>query len=172
MPSKKKAVQAVEAVEEKHIEQPVNDVKPKKTRVMTEEMLEKLKKARELALKARKQKAEIDAQHKEIKETWGQKVDNVETFKKLKEKAKEEADVEVKKHEIVNINKKLEDLYGRFDGYLQEKTVRRQQKEQAKQERKTSEIVNELPAAMSKKLLDERLKELEIERWRKRYFGL
>lgn len=168
MPSKKKTV--VEVVEPEPEPEPE---KPKrKSRVMTEEALEKLKKARELALKARQQKAAIEAEHKEIKETWGQKVNEVEAFQTLKKKAKEEADIEVKKNEIVAINKKLEDLYGKFDGYLQEKTVRRQQKEQARQEKKASEIVRELPAAVSQRMLEQQLKDLEVARWRRQYLGI
>ena len=181
MPSRKKQVQEVE---ETHIEEPQSDPvrplvadrlsneKPKRTRVMTDEMLEKLKKARELAIKAKKEKAQIDSQHKEIKEKFGDKVNQVETFEKLKREAKEKADEEVKKHEIVAINEKLEQLYGKFDNYLQEKTIRRQQKEQAKQQKKANQIVKELPAAVSKNMLEEQLKQLEIERWKRQYLGL
>ena len=172
MPSKKNQPQPVieqQELEEKQVYQPE---KPKKSRTMTPEMLEKLKHARELALKAKKEKAAIEQEHKVIKETFGQKVNDVETFKTLKQKAKQEADEEVKKNEIVAINKRLEDLYGKFDGYLQEKAVRRQQKDQARQEKKASEIVKELPAAISKNMLEQQLKDLEVQRWRQRYFGL
>lgn len=172
MPSKKKQQEvAIEEMPEEPIKTVQNE-KPKKTRTMTPEMLEKLKHARELALKARREKPKIEEEHKQIKETFGQKLNEVETFKTLKQKAKQEADEEVKKNEIVSINKRLEDLYGKFDGYLQEKAVRRQLKEQTRQEKKTSEIVRELPAAVSKNMLEQQLKDLEIQRWRQRYFGL
>lgn len=164
MPTKK------EQVEQETIKPEDNSVKKekKKGRTMSAEMLEKLKIAREIALKARQEGKKISEEHENIKkETFGQKLNDIETYKKLKEKA----DDEVKKNEIVLINKKLEDLHSKFEGYLQEKTVRRQQKEQMKQERKAKDIVKELPLAISQKMLDEELKRQEMIRWRKRYYG-
>ncbi len=66
------------------------------------ELLEKLKAARELALKAKKEGKQINEQLGQYKkETFSEKIDQVETYKKLKEKV----DDEVKKNEIVLINK-------------------------------------------------------------------
>ena len=128
------------------------EVKPKKGRTMSAEMLEKLKIARELALKSKREGKKINEEHEVIKneikkepitqdgnkkESFSQKVNEIETYKKIKEKV----DEEVKKNEIVSINKKLEDLHNKFEGYLQEKTVRRQQKTQAKEEMTAKEIV-------------------------------
>lgn len=158
-----------------HVKQePEQDIKdkPRRTRVMTPEALEKLKKARELALKAKKEKAEIESKHKEIKETWGDKVNNVETFNTLKQKAKEEADVEVKKNEIVSINKKLEDMYTKFDGFLQDREKRKIEKQQRKEEKKAKEIAAELPRAISQKMLEEEIKKQELQRFREKMFGV
>jgi hypothetical protein len=129
---------------------------------------EKLKHAREMALKAKKEGKQINDEHKEIKETFGQKVNDIETFKKIKEKVSEE----VSKNEIVSINKKMEELYSKFDGYLQEKAQRRQIKAEQKQQKKASQIVKELPAVVSQHILDEELKKLELARWQKRLFGI
>lgn len=143
--------------------------KKKKGRTMTPEMLEKLKKARELALKAKKEGKKISEELEQAKkETFSEKIDQVETYKKLKQKVEEE----VKVNEIVSINKKLDELYGKFDGYMQEKAVRRQQKDQMKQERKAKEIVQELPLSISQKLLEEEIKKQELARWRKKYWGI
>lgn len=168
MPPKKQEVH-IETIKSEITKQ----VEPKKKgRTMSAEMLEKLKVARELALKARREGKQIEQEHKEIKETFGNKLNDVETFQKLKKEAKDIADDEVKKNEIVAINKKLEDLHSKFEGYLQEKTVRRQQKSSAKQEMTAKEIVRELPVAISQKMLEEELKRQEAVRWRKRYYGV
>lgn len=157
-------------IEEVNIPESVPVVeKPKRTRKMTPEALEKLKKARELALKAKKEGKEINEQlglYK--KETFSEKIDQVETYKKLKEKV----DEEVKKNEIVAINKKMDELYSKFDGYLQEKVQRRQIKDERKQQKKAHEIVKELPNAVSQHILEQEVKKLELERWRKRMFGV
>ena len=146
----------------------INAKPQRRKRHMTPEMLEKLKKARELALVAKKQGAVIRAQHSEIKETFGQKINDVETFKKLKEKV----DEEVKKNEIVAINQKLEDMHMKFNGFLQDREQRKLEKARRKEEKTAKEIARELPAAISQKMLDEELKKREIEYWRKRYFGV
>ena len=147
---------------------PEPEPEPIKTkRVLSEDALEKLKKARELALIARKKKAEIDAQHREIKETFGQKLNDVETFHKIKEKA----DEEVKKNEIVNINKKLEDIHTRFNSFLDDREKRKQEKAQRKQEKQAYQIAKELPMNLSKQMLQEELKKVELERMRKHIFG-
>jgi hypothetical protein len=71
---------------ENQIVENVPVIQPKRTRKMTPELLEKLKHAREMALKAKKEGKQINDEHKEIKETFGQKVNDIETFKKIKEK--------------------------------------------------------------------------------------
>jgi hypothetical protein len=155
-------------IEEVHTETKVVE-KPKRTRKMTPELLEKLKAARELALKSKKEGKAINEELNQAKkETFSEKIDQVETYKKLKEKV----DEEVKKNEIVLINKKMDELYSKFDGYLQEKTVRRQMKEQRKEQKKASQIVKELPNVISQQLLENEVKKLELERWRKRMFGV
>ena len=96
---------------------------------MTPEMLEKLKKARELALLAKKKGKEINNELEVAKkETFSNKIDQVETYRKLKDKVEDE----VKRNEIVLINKKMDDLYGKINGYLEEKATRRKQKEELK----------------------------------------
>lgn len=161
----------IERVKEEPVHEP-EPMKPKRTRVMTAEALEKLKKARELALRAKKEKAEIESKHREIKETFGSKVNDVETFNTLKQKAKEVADDEVKKHEIVSINKKLEDMYSKFDGFLQDREKRKIEKAQKKEEKKAREIANELPRAISQKMLEEEIKKQELQRFRQKMFGI
>jgi hypothetical protein len=164
MPPKKAVIE-----DDENIQKPVLQEKPKRTRKMTPELLEKLKAARELALKAKKEGKQINEQLGQYKkETFSEKIDQVETYKKLKEKV----DDEVKKNEIVLINKKMDELYTKFDGYLQEKTQRRQMKEQRKDQKKANQIVKELPNAISQHILEGEVKKLELERWRKRMFGV
>ena len=102
------------------------------------------------------------------KEKIGDRVHEIETYKKIKERV----DDEVKKNEIVVINQKLNDLHGKFEGYLQEKALRREQKAKAKEEMTSREIVKELPAVITQKMLEEELKRQEIARWRRKYFGV
>ena len=148
--------------------QPVQAIK-KRTRTMTPEMLEKLKKARELALLAKKKGKEINNELEVAKkETFSNKIDQVETYRKLKDKVEDE----VKRNEIVLINKKMDDLYGKINGYLEEKATRRKQKEELRQEKKAKEIVEELPAVLSKKLLEDEIKNYQINYWRKKHFGI
>ena len=132
-------------------------------------MLEKLKVARELALRAKKEGKKINEElQKAKKETFSEKIDQVETYHKLKAKV----DEEVKKNEIVAINQRLNDLGSKFDCYLQEKSVWRQQKALAKDEMTAKEIARELQATITQKMLEEELKRQELLRWRKRYYGL
>jgi len=147
----------------------------KKGRTMTPDMLEKLRIAREKALEAKRMaKAnnvdeELIKIRQEIKkEKIGDRVHEIETYKKIKERV----DDEVKKNEIVVINQKLNDLHGKFEGYLQEKALRREQKAKAKEEMTSREIVKELPAVITQKMLEEELKRQEIARWRRKYFGV
>ncbi len=148
---------------------PMQVTKPKRTRTMTPEALEKLKKARELAIKARKEGKVINEELAVAKkETFSDKIDQVESYHKLKARV----DDEVKKNEIVAINKKMEDLYNKFDGYLQEKSQRRQFKDQRKQEKKANQIVRELPGVVSQQILEQEVKRLELDRWKKRMFGV
>jgi hypothetical protein len=150
----------------------VENEKPKRTRTMSAEALEKLKKARELAIKAKKEKAEIENKHKEIKETFGSKVNDIETFNTLKQKAKAEADDEVKKNEIVMINQRLNDIHNKFDGFLQDRERSKIEKAKRKEEKKAKQIVSELPMALSQKLLEDEVKRQELERFREKYFGI
>ena len=156
-------------VVENQIVENVPVVQPKRTRKMTPELLEKLKKARELALLSKQKGKQINEELNQVKkETFMDKVDQIETYKKIKEKVSEE----VSKNEIVSINKKMEDLYSKFDGYLQEKVQRRQLKAEQKQQKKANQIVKELPAAVSQHILEEELKKIELARWQKRLFGI
>ena len=92
----------------------------------------------------------------------------METYRKLKDKVEDE----VKRNEIVLINKKMDDLYGKINGYLEEKATRRKQKEELRQEKKAKEIVEELPAVLSKKLLEDEIKNYQINYWRRKHFGI
>jgi hypothetical protein len=160
---------AIVPEEENIVQKPIVQEKPKRTRKMTPELLEKLKTARELALKAKREGKQINEELGQYKkETFSEKIDQVETYKKLKEKVNDE----VKKNEIVLINKKMDELYNKFDGYLQEKTQRRHMKDQRKQEKKASQIVRELPNSISQHILEGEVKKLELDRWRKRMFGV
>jgi hypothetical protein len=157
----KKVQQAVIAEVEKHVE------KPKKGRTMTPEMLEKLKVARELALKAKKEGKKINEElDKAKKETFSEKIDQVETYKKLKSKIQEE----VKQNEIVAINQRLNDIHSKFDGFLQDRERRKQEKAQCKEEKKTKEIVKELPAELARRMIQEQLREKQLQDFRAQYF--
>lgn len=173
MPHKKIKQEAIEDINEdepvKIIEPPPSPAVKKKGRTMTPEMLEKLKKARELALLSKKKGKEINDELQQAKkETFSDKIDQINTYKNLKSKVEDE----VKKNEIVLINKKMDDLYGKLNGYLEEKAIRRKQKEEMKQDKKAKEIVEELPAVLSKKLLEDEIKNYQINYWRKKHFGI
>lgn len=155
------------------IKQPEPEEPKKRTRKMTPEMLEKLRLAREKALEARKMSKGVNEELVQIrseikKEKLGDRVNEIETYKKLKERV----DDEVKKNEIVLINKKLEDMYSRFDGFLQDREREKMEKEQRRNEKKAKEIVQELPMALSQKMLEEEIKRQELARFRKRHFGI
>jgi hypothetical protein len=159
---------AVEEVKVQPVEQ-VQPVKAKRTRTMTPEALEKLQKARELALKARREGKQINEELQQAKkESFSEKIDQVETYRKLKSKVEDE----VKVNEIVSINKKLEEFNSRFDGFLQDREKRKQEKVQRKEEKKAREIVSELPRAISQKMLEEEVKRQELERFRRKMFGI
>jgi hypothetical protein len=154
------------------IEKPTEEfnTEPKKrTRKMTPELLEKLRLAREKAVEARKASGSVNKELVQIrselkKENLGDRVNEVETYKKIKERVNED----IKNNEYVNINKKLEkldDMYNRFNGYLEEKAKRRQEKS-------SKEIAYELPKALQQKLLEEELRKQELAAFRKRMFGV
>jgi hypothetical protein len=143
--------------------------KPKKTRTMTPEMLEHLKRARELAFKARKEGKQINHELDQAKkETFSEKIDQVETYKKLKEKV----ETEVKQNEIVNINKHLSDLNTRFNGFLEDRMKAKEEKAKMKQEKRAREYAPQVPNNIDRSMLEQSLRALEIENYRKRYFGV
>jgi hypothetical protein len=141
--------------------------KPKKGRTMTPEMLEKLKVARELALKAKKEGKKINEElDRAKKETFSEKIDQVETYKKLKSKVEEE----VKQNEIVAINQRLNDIHSKFDGFLQDRERRKMEKAQHKEQKKTKDIVKELPSELARRMIQEQLREQQLADFRARYF--
>jgi hypothetical protein len=79
---------------------------------------------------------------------------------------------EVKANEIVNINKKLEDMYSKFDGFLQDREKRKVEKAQRKQEKQTKDIVRELPNELARRMIDEQVREHQIKAFRAKMFGL
>lgn len=162
------ALSEQETEDDERIPPPPAQAQKKKTRKMTPEALEKLQKARVLALEARRNKAKIESEHKEIKETFGQKVDQISMYKKVKE----QVDEDVKKNEIVIINKKIDEMNHKFDGFLQDRERRKQEKSQRKDQKKASEIARELPPVISQKLLEEELRRQETARFRAKYFGI
>jgi hypothetical protein len=151
----------------------VEKTEKKRTRKMTPEMLEKLKIAREKALEVKRKSKGINEELVQIrselkKERFGDKVNEVETYHKMKEKLESE----VKANEIVNINKRLEDMYSRFDGFLQDREKRKQEKSQRKQDKQAKDIVRELPNELARRMIDEQLKEHQIKQFRAKMFGL
>lgn len=143
--------------------------KPKKKRTMTPELLEKLKVARELALKAKKQGKQINEElDKAKKETFSEKIDQVETYHKLKAKVEDE----VKQNEILSINRKLEDMHSRFNGFLEDRERRKIEKAQKKEEKKTKDIARALPAELARKMIQDELKEEQLRAFRYRTFGI
>lgn len=158
-------------IENEIIEPVVNRTpeKPKRTRKMTPEMLEKLKVARELALKAKKEGKRINEELETAKkETFSQKIDQVETYHKLKAKVEEE----VSKNEIVAMNQRLNDIHSKFDSFLQDRELRKQEKAKRKEEKQTKEIVRALPAELARKMIQEELREDQMKRFRYHTFGI
>lgn len=156
-------------------EEPVRMVpeKPKKKRTMTPELLEKLKVARELALKAKKEGKQINQElDKAKKETFSEKIDQVETYRKLKDRVEDE----VKQNEIVSINKRLSDMHSKFDGFLEErqrsKLEKAQRKEQKHTKEQTKDIARALPAEMARKMIQDELREEQLKTFRMRHFGI
>jgi hypothetical protein len=160
--------------DESEVDEPINqNVEKKRTRKMTPEMLEKLKVAREKALEMKRKAKGVNEELVQIrselkKEKLGDRVNEVETYHKIKEKVESE----VKANEIVNINKKLEDMYSKFDGFLQDREKRKVEKAQRKQEKQTKDIVRELPNELARRMIDEQLREHQIKAFRAKMFGL
>lgn len=161
----KKFVEPV--VEEAPIERIVE--KPKKKRTMTPEMLEKLQKARELALKAKKEGKKVNEElEKAKKETFSEKIDQVNTYHKLKAKVEEE----VKANEIVAMNQRLNDIHNKFDTFLQDREQRKIEKAQRKQEKNNKELARALPAELARKMIQEQLRDEQLKEFRKQMFGI
>lgn len=147
----------------------IEEDKPKKKRTMTPEMLEKLKQARELALKAKKEGKKINEElEKAKKETFSEKIDQVETYHKLKAKVEDE----VKQNEIVAMNKRLEDIHLRFNGFLEDRERRKQEKAQRKQEKSGRELAKALPGELARKLIQEELRNQQLREFRYNVFGV
>ena len=147
-----KTVASKEVIEETAVNKIVE--KPKKGRTMTPEMLEKLKLAREKALLAKRDGKKInDELEKAKKETFSEKIDQVETYHKLKAKVEDE----VKQNEIVAINQRLNDMHSKFDGFLQDRQQRKVEKAQRKQEKSGKELARALPAELAKKMIQQEL---------------
>jgi hypothetical protein len=145
----------------------------KRTRKMTPEALEKLRIAREKAIEARRKVKGVNEELVQIrseikKDKLGDRVNEIETYHKMKAKVEEE----VKANEIVNINKKLEDMYSKFDGFLSDREKRKQEKSQRKQEKQAKDIVRELPNELARRMIDEQLKEHQIKQFRAKMFGI
>ena len=141
----------------------------KRTRTMSKEALDQLQRARLKAIEVKKNSKSVNAELGKIrKETFDQKVDEIKTYKIIKQKVEDE----VKANEIVSINNKLNDMYTKFNGFLEDRDKRKNEKMIKKQEKSARQIAQELPMAINKQLLDEELKKLEIERMRRRCFGI
>lgn len=141
----------------------------KRTRTMSAEALEKLKLARQKALEVKKVAKQINAEHEKVrKQTYGEKVDEIETYKKIKERV----DNELKQNEIVAINQRINDIHSKFNEFLADRQQRKIEKAQRKEQKRASEIARELPAAMSKQLLEQQLKEMELQRFKYNVFGV
>jgi hypothetical protein len=130
----------------------------KKTRTMTPEMLAKLAEARAKAVEARKKSRGVNDELVQIrseikKEKLGDKVNEVETYHKLKAKVEDE----VKQKEIVAINQRLNDMHSKFDGFLQDRQQRKVEKAQRKQEKSGKELARALPAELAKKMIQQEL---------------
>lgn len=139
--------------------------KKKKTRKMTPETLEKLKRARELGNQKRKEIAEAKKKVKEIKEYKIEEIKSEpERYEKIKEKVKQDLSVD----KWSNIERTLENMnlrLNKFDDYVEEKRKHRAQKT-------TRETLRELPSVVSENLLKEQLRNYELEQFRKRVFGM
>lgn len=168
--SVKKAAIIPEASEENTVQPQPEE--PKRKRKMSPEALEQLRIAREKAIEARRKAGQVNHELLEIrkeikKEKLGDRVDEVETYHKIKQRVEDE----VKANEIVSINNKLNDMYSKFDTFLQDREKRKQEKAIRKQEKNARQIAQELPMAISKQMLEEELKKEELARFRKRVFG-
>ena len=161
----KKAV--IPVIDEAQVEQIPE--KPKRTRTMTPEMLEKLKHAREMALKAKKEGKRINEELGIAKkETFSEKIDQVETYHKLKAKVEDE----VKKNEIVSINQRINDMHSKFDNFLQDRERRKVEKAQRKEQKSSKQIARELPAELARKMIQEQLREEQLKAFRWNTFGI
>ena len=171
MPRSKQVAMIPEANEP--IEEEEQIVEKRRTRRMTPEALDKLRLAREKAIEARKKSGQVNRELLEIrqeikKEKLGDRVDEVETYHKLKQKVEDE----VKANEIVHINKKLDDMYNRFNGFLEDREIRKREKALRKQDKTAKQIAHELPAVVSKQMLEQQLKEREMAIFRRNVFGI
>ena len=150
----------------KQVQQPpqtqLQPAKPKCTRTMSKDALEKLQQARLKAIEVRKNSKKVNEELEKVrKETYGEKVHEIETYKKIKERV----DNELKQNEILTMNRKLDDMYNIFNKYLDDKAKKKDSK-------KAHQIAQELPLAISKQLLEEELKKHELAAFKKRVFGI
>lgn len=139
----------------------------KERKKLTPEALEKLQSARVLALEKRRALKTVKDVKKEMDFKPDSKLDEIETYKRVKDKV----DNELKTNEIVGINERMNKMMeqfnnidGKLSGYIDERKMRKEAKQK-------QQVINQLPNMVSKNMLEEELKRVELERFRKSVFG-
>ena len=147
----------------------------KQRKKLSKEALDKLQNARVQALEKRraiKKSNEELALIKKTEPSIGSKKltdanNEIEVYKKIKERV----DNELKTNELTNIKNGMVSMMDKFNNidtnlssYIQERKL----KSDAKQKR---QVLNELPSSISKNILNEELKKMELDRFHKAMFG-
>ena len=147
----------------------------KQRKKLSKEALDKLQNARVQALEKRRAIKKTNEELGLIKQkepSIGSKKltdanNEIEVYKKIKERV----DNELKTNELTNIKNGMVSMMDKFNNidtnlssYIQERKL----KSDAKQKR---QVLNELPSSISKNILNEELKKMELDRFRKAMFG-
>lgn len=167
--AKKKVVEKIEQVVEKiEVEEPVIKKERKK---LSPESLEKLQKARILALEKRRElkpiKDAVKEAKKELEIDMNNPINELEAYTRVKKKV----DEELKTNEIVGINERMNKMLEQFNHidsklntYIDDKNMRREMKQK-------QQIMSGLPTAVSRQMLEEELKRVEMDKFRRNIFG-
>ena len=146
----------------------------KQRKKLSEESLNKLKKAREMAIEKKKLLKSTNEELNNIKkkENLTKKItDNdaeIEVYKNVKNRVEQELktnELSYLKNNMENMINKFNNIETNLNSYIQE----RREKKEVKNKR---QLVNELPNNISKNILNDELKRIELSKFRKEVFGL
>ena len=146
----------------------------KQRKKLSEESLNKLKNAREKAIEKRRELKSTNEELNNIKkkENLTKKISDNDAEIEVYKNVKNMVEQELKTNELSYLKNNMENMISKFNNietnlnsYIQE----RREKKEVKQKK---QLVNELPNSISKNILNDELKRIELSRFRKEMFGL